>query len=371
MRRLDFIELGLSDFCQNRCVMCHQSKGWFAGRERRFLDAGLARALADDLRAGGFEVNALYLFWIGEPLLHPDFPAILAAFFEPRPAVRGFVLNTNGQFLAGDNLAAVLAAAGRADFSHVIVSLDSADPATYARIRVGGDHGAVLANLSALLAGRRGRFPLVIPQMVVMEENAAEIDAFVAAVRALGAPDGTGRRPLGDCPVVGAREAITSDAIYLRPLLFDEAWLADPAGRARWEGSVAAWREALARHAPGLDPDRILARESADPRARPDGACRAPFAGAVVTTGGRVVPCCGDYFEELPLGDLSRAPFTAIWEGAAARDLRARHIAGDPAALPARCRRCYLPAESRMKPAEAAEKAREYGIISRSSLPME
>lgn len=349
IRDLEFLELGLSDFCQNRCVMCHQSRDWFAPHPRGFLDPEIARALAGELAGGAVRVHALYLFWIGEPLLHPDFPAILDALFPAeRPAVaRGFVLNTNGQFLRGAALHATLRAAARAEFAHAILSLDSTDPETYARIRRGGDHAEVMAALRELLARRTPGRPIVVPQMVVMPENAHEIDRFIADIRELGAAHGT------EFAVIGARGRLRGDSIYLRPLLFEEGWLHDPAAAARHAHALAAWRSAVSRHDPGSDPEQTVRRESADPRAFPPGVCRAPFTGAVVTCAGKVVPCCGDYFAELELGDLREASLAEILAGDRARALRRAHLAGDPGGLPQRCRRCHLPAEGRMAADEA------------------
>jgi pyruvate-formate lyase-activating enzyme len=110
---------------------------------------------------------------IGEPFMMKDVDALLDAFGD-----RGKLLEvtTNGQILTDVNIRKLL---GRN--VHLYISLDSATPETYAKLR-NNQFTRLLENVKRLVAakGGRGRFPLVYFVFMPMRANLHEVDAFVA-----------------------------------------------------------------------------------------------------------------------------------------------------------------------------------------------
>jgi len=84
-----------------------------------------------------------------------------------------------------------------------------------------------------------------------------------------------------------------------------------------------------------VDRVQLIPRFVAGRRTRP---CRELWRGSlVVQSNGTVVPCCRDSEGELALGDAARTPLAEIWQGAAMRQLRARHARRDFPPLCAQC----------------------------------
>ena len=82
-----YLVLETTNRCSLACVHCSVSE---AGHPHHgasgFLALGTARALFDDLARVGARFDTLILFWLGEPLIHPDFGAIHAAALRARHA---------------------------------------------------------------------------------------------------------------------------------------------------------------------------------------------------------------------------------------------------------------------------------------------
>jgi radical SAM protein with 4Fe4S-binding SPASM domain len=163
-QRRPTLHVELTDRCNLVCRICPNRD---LRRPRGFMDAGLATRLLREARGVFEEVNFSFF---GEPLLHPEIEAVLAAL-----AGRDYraVMNTNATLLDGrkrDALAAI-----RLD--QLRISLDSPDPATYEAIRVGAKYAAVEANTRAYLdRADRGSVRLV---MVSCARNRDQHDALV------------------------------------------------------------------------------------------------------------------------------------------------------------------------------------------------
>jgi len=160
--------------CNLRCRMCpcHGAEK-SVSLPPRFMDMALYMRVLDEAAAhnsglGEMSINPQLR---GEPLLHPEFPAMLR---EARLRGLRTTLSTNGTLLRGKALDAV---AEYADY--VFVSLDAVRPETYRSIR-GADCRAAFDGIEALLE-RRGRktTPAVYAAFVKLEENAGEREEFL------------------------------------------------------------------------------------------------------------------------------------------------------------------------------------------------
>lgn len=153
---LPLVVVLLTDRCNSRCATCDY---WKNGADA--LSVERARALAVDFGRLGVREVAISG---GEPLAHPDWMALI----DILGAGRRVSLLTNGLLVERfiDRLAPRLASA--------YVSVDSADPATYASIRGVDGLAAVCAGVRAL----RDRSVPVTLRCTVQRANAAEIGAI-------------------------------------------------------------------------------------------------------------------------------------------------------------------------------------------------
>jgi radical SAM protein with 4Fe4S-binding SPASM domain len=235
-------------------------------------------------------------------------------------------------------------------FSQLIISMDSVFEETYSKIRRGGNHKLMMENFEKLMACREEKLPNVIPQIIVMEENWREVGEFVDKVSEIGRKYGV------EFEVTGSRYNIKGDTIYIRPLLFDEEWVGNKNKIEKWNFLYEKWKYWVEKYSDAQINGDIIKKESADPRNKPSGVCSSIFDGVVVDSSGKIVPCCGDYFEELAMGDLNYEPFEKIWCGKKYMELRRIHIEGEKKDLPQKCQKCYLPAEARISSREAKMK---------------
>jgi predicted phosphodiesterase/pyruvate-formate lyase-activating enzyme len=192
------------------------------------------RDLVDEAVAEGFTV--LYLTG-GEPLLHPELPAMLDYALARLPTV----LLTNAMLLRGARLDRLRHLAGH---PHLVIqtSLDGAHPATHDRHRGRGSWARAIDGLRAAIA-------LDLPVRVALTrtpENADEIPEVAALLAGMGLPtQAFAVRPLlrrgfsGDGMAIGEDSTVpevtvTADGLYWHPAGADRATSPDmhlaPAG---------------------------------------------------------------------------------------------------------------------------------------------
>lgn len=141
-RSIDYLRISVTDRCDLRCQYCMSEKMVFLPRKDVLTLEEIA-LLADHFIARGIRKIRLTG---GEPLVRRDLPDL--AHRIGRHLGKGrfeeLTLTTNGTRLA-DHAEAL----ARAGIGRINVSLDSLDPATYARLTRGGDISKVMAGLKA------------------------------------------------------------------------------------------------------------------------------------------------------------------------------------------------------------------------------
>lgn len=190
------VDLELASACNARCSFClYGDRDWYSGMaekdwdgkaKRRFMPTEMALRIIDECAEAG--VPSLKMNFRGESTLHPDYSRILKAaknskrwencgdececVFEDGPAFHDILVNTNANCppAAIDGLMAA---------TKVMVSLDSMDPATYAKVRVGLSLPHAQATVDELV--RRGHQDLWV-RRVVCQDNKDE--DFAGAVYA-------------------------------------------------------------------------------------------------------------------------------------------------------------------------------------------
>ena len=277
--------------CPLRCPMCLMSlpeaERRLYGDPGRELQARQVLDLVAEGAARGQKAMGFGGLW--EPLLSPDLPEI-AAFARSRGLV-DVMFNTSGLLLTEKTARALL----NAGLTRLMISLDAATPATYARLRPGSDFPTVTANIENFLRLRRRlgrRLPLVRLSFCRTAWNEAELEPFLD--RWSGRVDFISVQAYGRYPTPGAPD-------FPR----------------------AAWGEP------------------------PAGLCAQPFKRLLVRHDGRVCPCCDASGATLALGNIAAESLADLWGGERLAGLRRALRNGDltgPAASCAACQDKFAPA---------------------------
>jgi MoaA/NifB/PqqE/SkfB family radical SAM enzyme len=299
--------------CNLRCAMCHTHSpavpADYPYRQSTRTDIDLATFR--QIVARFPDAFGVSLIGAGEPLLNPDFPAIVG--HAARVARMRVSATTNGVRLEAE--AEQLAASG---LSALAVSLNGYDAASFARLT--GQDPALFARIEAgvrrLVAARdRLGSPLVIAaQYIVDRENLAAVPAMAAHGLALGA-DRVNFSSFLPAPFPGLSAPERTPGV---------------ADRGRLAAAVAA----LARLPPAqrarLDPPRLLEERGGAPR------CRVHFSQLRVDAEGNVGSCSAMLQN---MGGHGHFLDPGVWNNDWFRRQR-RIFLGDGDALEAPCRVC-------------------------------
>lgn len=319
-----FVQIEPVGQCNLRCRMCpialrHDGPPW---GPPAFMDMDTFQRLI----AGFPELEELHLQGLGEPLMHPQFFAMVR-----HAAERGIRVSTNSNLtLLTRRRAAECVASGL----HTLhASLDGATAATYEYIRQRASFAKVLANLRGLVAARAAAAsdtPHLRIVAVLMRRNLDELPALVALARDIGI-DAVFVQHL--CHDYGETEL---PGAYTEMRKFIAAESLEGESPARIEAAFTAARQAAAHH--GIDL-RLPALDH-PPKPRPPLGCDWPHRGAYLSYQGDAMPCCMvSTPDRANLGNMARDGVLPVWHGKAYRAFRAGLATGKP---PAVCRGCGI-----------------------------
>ena len=159
-----YLVLETTNKCSLACVHCSVSEKLHPHhRQNGFLDPAIVEKLFADLQRVGARFDTLILFWLGEPLIHPQFEAIYRGALKANQETQVFgkiELHTNATHL---NPAATEIALNNEDIEQVWhFSLDAASHKTYHRIKGMDRLTVVEENLTRFIeakAERSARWP--------------------------------------------------------------------------------------------------------------------------------------------------------------------------------------------------------------------
>ncbi|HID61319.1 MAG TPA: radical SAM protein [Anaerolineae bacterium] len=310
-----YVKIKLTWRCNLRCQMCN----YWRQERRNALTPELLRATIDELAELG--CGKIHLSG-GEPLLREDLSELIEYMAAKRMRVN---LTTNGTLLTREK-AGRLAASGVKSIS---VSIDSPEARVHDRIRGKGAWKRTIKGLRNLRrAIRKARAKTKIRlNTVVSHTNYESLTTLPDLAREVGAnsltlipvDDPEGKLLLNKRRIRDYNEHI-APVIASRGLeygLLDSEREAYPFGieKAEIEQSKRGW------YALGLYDEQP---------------CYAPWTHALITPNARVYACCMTRGMPKPLGNLLKAPFTAIWQGETYQAFRAR-MHGTPLEI---CRHC-------------------------------
>lgn len=330
-----YLVVELTNRCSLACVHCSVAEGAAHPHHARtgYIDPALVLGVFDDLARVGARFQTLILFWLGEPLLHPDFGLIYTSAVRAA-AEHGIFeqieVHTNATHLTERRTRIALNDASVRQVWHF--SLDAAERDTYARVKGRDRFGQVEDNLAAFIEakGRTGaRWPRPVFQFIVGSNNVDQVGSFRRRW------EGACRR--ADVPVRVAAQHVPpgEDAV----VFFRQLDCPTPEIQA---AENAVFRRAMA------DQQLALPREDRSPTvvaARNLAPCSGFWKSPVIGWNGVVTTCTRDNLFHNAVGTLDEAPFSELWWGDTMADRRRRVAQGNYAGLDL-CTTCFIPRSS-------------------------
>ena len=306
----------------NRCnELCDQCPRTHLKREPdRDLSLAEVTRITDQLP----RLERVVLHGLGEPLLNPELPAIVAHLRRRGVYV---LFNSNATALSERTGRALIAA----DLNELRVSLDGATPHTYARVRGVNERTLpkIIRNLAAFTQLQRelhAELPRLSFWFTAMRENLHELPGLVDIALE-----------------TGVREIYVQRLIYFGDGLAREEQALFRHAQREELALIRQTEQRCQEH--GLDfratgattPIDYLGRSAQEIERRPWSPCERPRKLAYITATGNVFSCCFAPFHPGPastrvLGNVFEQPFADIWNGPryaafrAAFDSRARDM---------------------------------------------
>ncbi len=268
------------------------------------------------------QMERAVLHGIGEPLINKDLPRIITHL----KSLGVYVLfNTNATLLT-DEWAHKLIEAG---LDELRVSIDGADPKTYALIRGAPLFHKVVSNLKRFIEIQR-EMGLSQPRpslwMTGVKENIGELPNVVRLAAHIGVPEVYLQRMTyyageADAPGMmnGSHALYGSYDEWVNSILAESEQLAAGLGvTLRGAGATTAKHSVAAKH-----------------ERRPWAACMRPWTTAYITANGNALPCCISPFattdyESLKLGNVLEQPFGDLWNAERYQEWRTRLLSDHP-----------------------------------------
>ncbi len=336
-----YLVLETTNQCSLACVHCTVAEGTAHPHHGRvgFLQLATAENVFADLRAVGARFDTLIFFWLGEPLLHPEFGALYQLALRSAPGLFGAIeIHTNGTHLGRDRVRIALNESPVPQTWHF--SIDASTAETYRRVKGRDEFANVTNNIDGFLDARsatRARWPRPIFQFIVGPNNVTEAAAFrerwEAACRTRGMSFRAAAQnvPPGDDAIIFFRQL---DA----PSTGEQA-----VANSVFRGEMA--RQGLALPRPAATPVAVVGGP---------GICGCFWKSPVIGWDGRVTTCTRDNRLENVLGSVNHQPFSAIWWGQAMAKNRRQVAVGRYDGLPA-CQGCFIPRSANYSDISAEE----------------
>jgi molybdenum cofactor biosynthesis enzyme MoaA len=305
-------------------------------RKRGFMGKELFIKVIDDI-SSNTHFNAIYPFWLGESLMHRDFPFFFQYLMEKNFMNSFFEcmeFATNGHYLTQELSKHILSfnkmeAMAPNTMHRIYLSIDSIDPTTYSKIRKGGNIGIILDNLFDFLKLRKEmgvKFPKLAIQMVVQPLNYDEITKFctffMKEFEKFGLPlelfYALNKDSFSELSNHG-------DVIFLRPI-YTKAELQDKMDKNYIE-AIKKVKLPLKRITTESEDKKFFGVITRKKR-KITGVCHYLMTRPLITVEGEVLPCFNDEGCENSLGSLVNNSFIEVWNGPKARSLRFSHHKG-------------------------------------------
>ena len=324
-----YLVLELSNLCNLTCVHCAVSENNHPHHSvTGHVDISIVDALIKDMVAKQIHFDALILFWLGEPLLHPNFATIYRRFVRAihRHGIFSSIeVHTNSILLDASKRRVFLNQLPVAQKVHCTIDAFQSD--TYRAIKGRDALPTIMENVEALIrekAQLQVPSPRIVLQYILGSNNVDEAEAFkeywVRIAKSVQAPffvsagqipntdqDGIFFRQL-DCP--------TEEEQHHQGKIFVEA--------------MQRMKIPFPQHEPALDIETGL---------QP---CSGFWKSPTIDWQGNLTMCTRDNTLENTLGNILKTPFSQLWWGEKQRENRARVSEADYSRLKL-CQDCFVP----------------------------
>jgi radical SAM protein with 4Fe4S-binding SPASM domain len=316
-----FIEV--TNHCNLLCETCPRTFTTY--EDPRTLSWGNFLRIVDQFP----QMERAVLHGIGEPLLNKDLPRIIA-YLKARDV---YVLFNSNATLLNEEWAVKLIESG---LDELRVSIDGANPRTYALIRGAPLFDKVVSNLKRFIEIQRhikADRPRTSLWMTGLRENIAELPDVIRLAAQIGVPEVYLQRMVYYADAQTAPGMLDgAQAVYGR---VDEEIdrIVNESEALGQQLGVTLRASGATTPAHSIQPDRA---------ARPWAGCLRPWTTAYVTANGNLLPCCiapfatQDY-DSLKLGNLLNQPFDEQWNGERYQEWRARLLSDQPNSACAGC----------------------------------
>ncbi len=340
---LPILTIELSNCCNFKCIMCDTH----IQKNKSFMSLKTFKNIIDSLK--DFKISTITPFWVGEPLLNPDFNKMLDYAFEKNinnELFTGFTINTNGSMLDSKKIDCILKNSTRPDmnantFIRIHFSVDAYNKETFKTIHQADMLEKVNQNIENFLAERRRKnapYPKVTVALIVMKENFDEIKDFVNYWSDILKKYSEDFYLTYDWPY------LDKDAIYIRRLDCAEQ---NEAEKLHYDAAVSLGlikvetsneAETENNNHRIINTDSVLIKENLDYYIRRP--CPALWKTPIINWNGEVTVCCFDIDLKLKLGNINNQSLDALWNSPLIDKWRINHIRGDFQKIE-RCRECH------------------------------
>jgi radical SAM protein with 4Fe4S-binding SPASM domain len=308
-----FIQVEVTTICNYRCEMCwlgllhlDEVKERYEGRFKH-MTIDEFRTIFRDIKY----TECVLLQGIGEPFLNPDFFDMIHDLHD-RNCPHTWVI-TNGSRMTPEVSRDLL----DSRVGELCISLDAATPATFERVRRGGNFREVVDNLSGLVEEKRRRgvdYPEIALIFVALKSNIQELPDLIRLARELGVDRVDVKEFSQPHPSLDHLVLDNSDREYLL----------EARRLSRDLGVRTVFFHKL------LPEDMPTTRQK----------CYWPWNSMVVTIDGYVTTCWYNYHpQESNMGNIFEEGFHAIWNGEKYRAFREGLARGNPC-KPTICQNC-------------------------------
>lgn len=278
------VEIETTSYCNARCSHCEHPT---LERPRAHMEMGLYKKIIDECDQHKEYCKEVFLFWMGEPLLDPNFfEKVKYAKQKNSFKVTSY---SNGSLLTSENCQKLI----ESELDSIVFGADGATQKSYESIRNGLSYERMvdgihrLADLKRKLGTKR---PHIHVQMVLTPVNYQEVELF------------------------NETWAGIANEISIRKMV---VWSGDTIDDELMEYSRTLIGERYSQSIP----------------------CLFLWSMMVVAQDGRATLCCTDSRVKYEVGDLSKESIQQVWQGQKMTQLREMHLAGRMHEIPI-CKTC-------------------------------
>lgn len=303
--------LEVSNYCNSLCATCPLT--FFGNGSPHNMGFDQFRLVVDQAP----ELQRAVLHGIGEPLLNPQLPQMIA-YLKARGTY--VVFNSNAILLTPRRQQQLI----DAGLDEYRASLDASTPATYLKVRGVPAYDRVLRNLTSFMETKRrlqAERPHVSLWFTTLRDNIEELPGVIEVAIATGIKEVHVQRLV----YFGEGLAVVEQSLYRRLQAREQELLACCEATCRQHGITFSAAGAT---------EPVLSLSGGDEQ-RPWQRCHRPWSHSYVTARGDVLPCCFVPFvarDQTPfvLGNAYAEPLADIWNGERYREFRRRFLSDDP-----------------------------------------